>query len=235
MQPMHAHRRQLKLFALTASCSAAICLSDIHRTRVILTYEGSIHHMAVNYGVLGVHICTVCWSYYHSRMSRPRVRIWQVATAGMGFFAIQLGVCFVADGCGVSVVWNGLLGLLAIEAVVTKRFATATFWGGIVPPAVAANAVYLWQDVVQGDYLGPLAHASAILMGAGTGLLMSPTAHAEEEGTCNTPAAGTELLQTRALFLSSDPSGCPPRTRFWGTCLNLLLVGSLMLAQGSGS
>lgn len=138
----------------------------------ILTYDGSLVDMALNYVVLLVSISAafVLVNGLHSAGTpERRAHRWRAGASIAFVSAFQVVLCLAVGCAGVSVVWNAAIGSIAtmifLRRPPRRRALGRQELAFITAALVLAAAVDVWY-LVTDEELTTLAHGCALVLGA---------------------------------------------------------------------
>ena len=142
----------------------------------ILSYNGSEDDVIINYITFAVSLCGGAAVLALQRRSvNPHIfqlMVLYQASAVLGLFAYQVGLCLALGCAGISIVWNAMNGFLGLTLVYQGEGWAWPFHGLqrelIVRVALGTIAFGLAVDVyyaVAADLVTTIAHLAAILVG----------------------------------------------------------------------
>lgn len=126
----------------------------------ILTYDGSVVDIVINYAMLAVNLWITLLVNQREGLQR-----WLFLPLTTFLFAFQVILCLVIGCMGISVVWSALFGYYVVlvayggERLILKE--QVAFWFGVFTTLVTC-VYYLVTD----EFITTVAHLCAALMGA---------------------------------------------------------------------
>eukprot|EP00051_Salpingoeca_urceolata_P005679 m.75779 g.75779 ORF g.75779 m.75779 type:complete len:239 (+) comp14493_c2_seq1:68-784(+) len=127
----------------------------------ILTYDGSVLDCAINYVLLALSVCTTILLATSLGPATPTFR-WPWWFFALCFY--QIGLCYLVQCVGVSIVWNAVASWMYSEAGRTAGQATALVAGAagsLLALSLAVDVYYCITD----ELLTTVAHMLSLLLG----------------------------------------------------------------------
>ena len=142
-----------------SGCSREVFLESL---QCVLTYNGSEHHMIINYSLLLLDIIICGMLLSRSPSSR---RHFYAMESLIGVISFQIGLCLLIGCMGISLVWCALCGWYFHQQLsVTNDVQTVQITSGSLIMVIANLAALLYY-AASTTAITTLAHELAILLG----------------------------------------------------------------------